>query len=186
MDDSRIIELYWDRNEDAIAATASKYGSYCASIARNILSAKEDSEECVNDTYLSAWNSMPPNRPAILSSFLGKITRNLAFNRYKHNTAEKRGGGEAPLVLDELGDVVSGRDSVEDEISRQELVSAINAFLKTLSRDKRAVFVCRYWYFDSVSEIASRFGMTENSVYVTLSRLREKLRIYLNERGFDI
>lgn len=186
MDDSKIIKLYWDRDEEAIAATASKYGSYCTSIAKNILHISEDSEECVNDTYLSAWNSMPPHRPNILPSFLGKITRNLAFNRYKHNTAEKRGGGEAPLVLEELGDVVSGRDSVESEADRRELVGAINGFLKTLTREKRAIFVCRYWYFDSVSEIASRFGMTENNVYVALNRLRSKLRVYLNERGFDI
>ena len=102
MDDAQIVQLYWDRNEQAIHATSDKYGNYCASIAKNILGNQEDAEECVNDTYLNAWNAMPPHRPSILSTFLGKITRNLSFNRYKHNTANKRGGGELPVVLEEL------------------------------------------------------------------------------------
>ena len=101
MDDAKIVQLYWDRNEQAIPATADKYGRYCTSIAKNILGNNEDAEECVNDTYLNAWNSMPPHRPSILSTFLGKIVRNLSFNRYKHNTADKRGGGELPVVLEE-------------------------------------------------------------------------------------
>ena len=101
MDDANIVQLYWDRNEQAIPATADKYGSYCTSIAKNILGNNEDAEECVNDTYLNAWNSMPPHRPSILSTFLGKIVRNLSFNRYKHNNADKRGGGELPVVLED-------------------------------------------------------------------------------------
>ena len=113
MDDAQIVQLYWDRNEQAIRATADKYGNYCTSIAKNILGNQEDAEECVNDTYLTAWNAMPPHRPSILSTFLGKITRNLSFNRYKHNTADKRGGGEMPAVLEELSDLVSGKDNVE-------------------------------------------------------------------------
>ena len=111
MDDANIVQLYWDRNEQAIPATADKYESYCTSIAKNILGNHEDTEECVNDTYLNAWNSMPPHRPSILSTFLGKIVRNLSFNRYKHNTADKRGGGELPVVLEELSDLVSGKDA---------------------------------------------------------------------------
>ena len=110
MDDAQIVQLYWDRNEQAIHATSDKYGNYCTSIAKNILGNQEDAEECVNDTYLNAWNAMPPHRPSILSAFLGKITRNLSFNRYKHNTADKRGGGEIPAVLEELSDLVSGKD----------------------------------------------------------------------------
>lgn len=186
MDDGKIVQLYWDRDERAIFATSDKYGAYCASIARNILGNAEDAEECVNDTYMSAWNSMPPHRPSVLSAFLGKITRNLSFNRYKCNTADKRGGGEAPAVLEEIAELVSDTDSVEQEIDRRELVKAIDAFLEQLPADKRSIFVCRYWYFDRIAHIASRFGMTENHVSVVLSRLRAKLHRYLLERGFEL
>jgi RNA polymerase sigma-70 factor (ECF subfamily) len=186
MDDEKIIELYWERSEEAISATSRKYGSYCSSIAKNILGNSQDAEECVSDTYLSAWNSMPPHRPAKLSAFLGKITRNLSLNRYRHNAAEKRGGGEAAGVLDELTGLVSGTDSVEQEIDRRELVAAINTFLGTLSVRKRGIFVSRYWYFDSIPEIASRFGMTENNVSVSLNRIRLKLHNYLSGRGFEL
>ena len=113
MDDAQIVRLYWDRDERAISATAEKYGNYCAAIARNILSSNEDAEECVNDTYLHAWNSMPPRRPNILSAFLGKLTRNLSLNRYHRNTANKRGGTEVPLVLEEIAELVSGAGSAE-------------------------------------------------------------------------
>lgn len=186
MDDAKIIQLYWDRNEQAIPATAEKYGSYCAAIAKNILGSKEDAEECLNDTYLSAWSSMPPHRPGVLSAFLGKITRNLALNRYRHYTAGKRGGGDAALVLDEIAEFVSDTDGVEQEVDRQELVKVINAFLDRLPADKRNLFIRRYWYFDRVSDIAARFGMTENNVSVTLNRLRLKLHNYLSERGFEL
>ena len=186
MDDEKIVQLYWDRNEQAITATADKYGSYCTSIAKNILNSKEDAEECVNDTYINAWNAMPPHRPSILSTFLGKITRNLSFNRYKYNTAGKRGGEEVALVLDEIAELVSGTDSVEQAIHYKELLKAIDTFLYRLPPDKRGIFVCRYWYFDSVSNIASRFGMTENNVSVTLNRLRLKLHNDLLERGFEL
>jgi RNA polymerase sigma-70 factor (ECF subfamily) len=186
MDDARIVQLYWERDERAIPATAGKYGGYCTAIAKNILGSNEDAEECVNDTYLSAWNSMPPHRPSVLSAFLGKITRNLSFNRYKRNTADKRGGGELAVVLDELADCVSGKNATEQEFSRQELVKAINSFLDTLPRDKRSIFVCRYWYADSISDIAKRHGMKVGAVSMTLSRLRAKLRSYLSERGFEV
>ncbi|MBE6968134.1 MAG: sigma-70 family RNA polymerase sigma factor [Ruminococcaceae bacterium] len=186
MDDAKIVQLYWDRNEQAIPATADKYGNYCASIAINILGNKEDAEECVNDTYMKAWNAMPPHRPGILSAFLGKIIRNLAFNRYKHNTADKRGGGVMPAVLDELSDLTSGKDEVEHEINRKELVKAIDAFLDSLSPEKRSIFISRYWYTDSVSEIARRHGMKEGAVSMTLNRVRIKLRNCLLERGFEL
>lgn len=186
MDDAKIVRLYWDRDEQAISATAEKYGSYCASIAKNILGNREDAEECVNDTYWNAWNSIPPNRPSILATFLGKIVRNLSFNRYKHNTADKRGGGQATAVLDEIAEVVSDTNTVEQEIGRKELVQAIDSFLDRLPSDKKRIFVCRYWYFDSISDIASRVGMTQNNVSVTLNRLRLKLRKYLLERGFEL
>ena len=178
MDDAKIVQLYWDRNEQAIPATADKYGNYCNSIAKNILGNKEDAEECVNDTYLNAWNSMPPHRPSILSTFLGKITRNLSIKCYKRNTADKRGGGQATVVLDEIAEFVSDTDSVEREIDRKELVKVIDDFLDRLPTDKKVIFVCRYWYFDSISDIAVRFGMTENNVSVTLNRLRLKLHTF--------
>ena len=119
MEDAKIVQLYWDRNELAIPVTADKYGSYCASIANNILDSREDAEECVNDTYLNTWNSIPPNRPNILSTYLGKITRNLSFDRFRHRHADKRGGGEIELVLDELGECVSGADTVEQEVEKK-------------------------------------------------------------------
>ena len=158
MDDEKIVQLYWDR---------------------------EDADECVNDAYMSAWSSMPPHRPGVLSAFLGKIVRNLSLNRYRRNTAAKR-GGEAPAVLEEIGELVSGGDSVEQEIDRRELVRAVDAFLGGLPAEKRCIFVCRYWYFDSISDIAARFQMTENHVSVTLNRLRAKLRCDLKERGFGL
>ena len=186
MDDAKIVQLYWDRNEQAIPASADKYGNYCTSIAKNILGNREDAEECVNDTYLSAWNAMPPHRPTILSTFLGKITRNLSIKHYRRSTADKRGGGQITVVLDEIAEFVSDTDSVEQEIDHKELVKTIDAFLDTLSIEKRGIFVRRYWYFDKISDIASQFGMTENHVSVVLRRLRLKLHNYLLERGFEL
>ncbi len=186
MDDLQIIELYWSRDQRAIAVTDGKYGRYCRAIADNILFCREDTEECVQDTYLRAWNSMPPQRPSVLSSFLGKITRNLAINRYKHNNAIKRGGGQARVVLDELSEVVSDKADVEGSVDRNALAEAINGFLSELSPQNRGIFVCRYWYFDDTADISKRFGVSENNVYVILSRTRERLKAYLSERGFDI
>ena len=186
MQDDQIVNLYWDRNENAIHQTEMKYGAYLSKVAYNILADFEDSKECVNDTYMNAWNSMPPRRPNILSTFLGKITRNLSIKRYRRNTADKRGSGQATVVLDEIAEFVSDTDSVEQEIDHKELVKAIDSFLDRLPADKRSIFVCRYWYFDSISDIAIRFGMTENNVSVTLNRLRLKLRNYLLERSFEL
>jgi len=129
---------------------------------------------------------MPPHKPNILSTFLGKITRNLSINRYRHNAADKRGGGELPVVLDELLDLVSDKDDIESEIEHRELIAAIDTFLSTLSVKKRCIFIRRYWYFDNISSIASYFGMTENNVSVTLNRIRLKLHNYLLERGFEL
>ena len=136
MDDNGIIRLYWDRNDQAIRATTEKYGHYCKAIAKNILNSEEDAEECVNDTYLNAWNSMPTHWPEQLAAFLGKITRNLSFNKYRHNHAEKRGGGEMALVLEELADCVSDVDDVEKTIDRQELIKAIDRFVRNLPIEK--------------------------------------------------
>lgn len=185
MEDDKIVQLYWDRDEAAITATSDKYGAYCLSISRNILGNNEDAQECVNDTYLKAWNTIPPHRPAMLSTFLGKITRNLSFDRYKSSRRDKRNGSQTALVLDELGEIIADKRS-DDEIDRRELLESINSFLSALPPDKRKLFVLRYWYAFDISGIAGRFGMTENNVSVTLNRLRKKLREYLKERGFDL
>lgn len=186
MTDESIVRLYWDRNEDAITETDRKYGSYCFSISYNILCNKEDSEECVNDTYDRAWNSMPPQKPAILSAFLGKIVRNISFNRYKENTALKRGGHQMDVILEELSEIASDNPGPEDAVLEEELTKAINDFLKGLPVDKRVMFVRRYWYSDDISSIAQRMRMNENSVVVSIRRIRIKLHDYLAERGFDL
>ena len=186
MEDREIVNLYWERNTSAIKETDTKYGGYCKAIAKNILGNHEDAEECVNDTYLNTWNSIPPNRPNILSTYLGKITRNLSFDRFRHRHAEKPGGGEIELILDELGECVSDTDSVEQEVEKKELVRAINRYLDTLSQEKCSIFLCRYWYAIPVSEIAARFGMSEGNVSVTLNRIRHQLKNYLEERGYDL
>ena len=186
MDDNDIIRLYWDRDHQAIHATSEKYGHYCKSIARNILNNEEDAEECVNDAYLSAWNSMPPHRPEHLAAFLGKITRNLSLNKYRRDRAEKRGGGEAALILNELADCVSGTDSVEQLMERRELIKAVNTFVRGLSSEKRIMFTRRYWYADSVSDIAKDRRMLPGTVSKTLERTRKQLKAYLTERGFDL
>lgn len=186
MDDNGIIQLYWDRDDQAISATSEKYGSYCRKIAQNILGDEQDTEECLNDTYLNAWNSMPTHWPEQLATFLGKITRNLSFNKYKHNNAEKRGGGEITLVLDELGDCVSGSDNIEQVIDRQEIIKAVNSFVRNLPLNKRNIFVRRCWYADSVSDIAKDYKMSQGSVSKTLERTRKQLKAYLEERGFEL
>lgn len=184
MNDKMIIQLYFERNEKAIEKTAEKYGSYCHSISQNILDNREDAQECVNDTYLRAWNTIPPTVPRVLQAFLARIVRNLSFNRYNMNKAEKRGGGQIRLVLDELEECAD-ETSVESEAGKKELTQALNSFLKSLPVKQRDMFMCRYWYSDSISQIAERFNMTENNVSVTLNRLRKKLGKYLDERGIQ-
>ena len=186
MDDEKIVQLYFDRDEQAILETANKYGYYCTAIAKNILGDRADAEECVNDTYVNTWNSIPPHKPKVLSTFLGKIVRNLAFNRYKYNRAEKRWRGQAAAVLDELEELVSGKEDVEAAYERKELIATINEFLATLPEEKRNVFVCRYWYADNLSDIAERFGMSYFAISMMLNRIRAQLRNYLTERGFAL
>ena len=169
MEDSQIIQLYWERDEQAIDATLQKYGSFCTAIAKNILGNDQDAEECVNDAYLSVWNAIPPHRPGVLPAFLAKITRNAALNKYKHNTAQKRGGGAQHTAQ-----------------ALPQLLQAIQDFLASLSPQKRNIFLCRYWYTDSVAAIAACWGMKEGAVTMTLSRLRRKLHRYLSERGFAL
>lgn len=186
MEDRRIIALFWQRSEEAITAAERKYGGYCRAIACNILRDREDSEECVSDTWLTAWNTMPPQRPDILRAFLGRIARNLAFDRYRSSHAAKRGGGEMALVLDELAECVSGGESVQEVLDRELLVQAVNDFLTSLPSKKRTIFLRRYWYADPVSAIASDLHMTPGSISAVLHRLRGEMRYYLTERGFDL
>ncbi len=185
MEDSKIIQLYWDRDPDAVAVTAEQYGSYCTVIACNILGNLQDAEECVNDTWLGAWNAIPPNRPKGLAAFLGKITRNLSLDRYRYNTAQKR-NSNLTVALEELEQCASGGENVESIMDRKELVLAINDFLSRLSQQKRGIFICRYWYFDSISDIAVRYGVTQNNVSVILNRLRQQLKVYLVNRGYAL
>lgn len=183
MDDSRIIELYWLRSESAIAETANKYGSYCRYIAYNILRSHEDSEECVSDTYLRAWNAMPPQRPNKLSAFLGKITRNLSLNRLEKQNAKKRGEGQTDLVIEELSECVPSPVSIEKAVDDILLTEILNGFLEGLAEDKRKIFMRRYWYLCSVKEIAADFNMSESNVKVTLFRLRGELKQILEKEG---
>ena len=184
MEDQEIVELFWRRNESAIDETAKKYGNFCYSIAYRILSNHEDSEESVNDTYVDAWNSIPPHKPEILSSFLGKITRRIAIDRWRINRAEKRGGGETALVLDELEECISNENDIEADMERKLLVKTLNAFLGNLSVSERKVFICRYFYMDSVESISEQFGFSKGKVKSMLFRTREKLRVYLQKEGF--
>ena len=153
MEDSAIIDLYWAREERALSETDAKYGGYCRSIAHNILKNREDSEECVSDTWLHAWNAMPLQRPSILSSFLGRITRNLSFDRCRRQNAEKRGGGSLPLALDELSECVPAPGRVEQALEARELAEAIDRFLRTLPERECSIFLRRYWYFDTIAAI---------------------------------
>lgn len=184
MDDNAILDLYFARAENAVSETAAKYGAYCYAIAYNILSSREDAEESVNDTYLAAWNSIPPKRPDMLSAFLGKITRCISLDRWKRFYAAKRGGGEVPLVLEELGECISGGENPEEELIRKEQLGCLNAFLEGLPKTERKVFVCRYWYMESIPEIADRFGFSRSKVSSMLHRTRGRLRLALEKEGF--
>ena len=183
MDDTQIVELYWARKESAIEETEAKYGSYCRSIAGNILNNQDDAEECVNDTWLGAWNSMPPHRPSVLSTFLGKLTRRISIDKWRRTTAKKRGDGQLPLVLAELEDCVSDGKSIEEETERKLLAEIIATFVKSLPETEQKIFLCRYWYMDSVSAIATRFRFSESKVKSMLYRTREKLRTCLEKEG---
>lgn len=183
MDDSSIVLLLWNRSETALKELAAKYGRFCHKIALNILGVPEDAEECVNDTYLSVWNSIPPHRPSVLPPYIGRIAKNHALNLYNKKHAEKRGGSNLPLVFEELDEVVAGSESADSELYRQEMIAAINDFLGSLPEEKRKIFVRRYWYSDSVKDIAARMQMTENNVSVSLNRMRNQLRTKLLEGG---
>ena len=183
MDDRSIVALFWDRSETAIAETDKKYGPYCFSIAYNILTSREDAQECVSDTWLAAWKAIPPKKPAGLSTFLGKITRRLSIDRWRARNACKRGGGELTLALEELGEC-AGSDTPEKAVQRRELALRFNQFLSTLPETERSIFLCRYWYLDSVGQIADHFGFSQSKVTSMLHRTRKKLKDALEKEGY--
>lgn len=186
MNDPEIISLYFQRSEQAIAQTDLKYGRYCYTIAWNVLRDDGDTQECVNDTWLDTWNAIPPAKPFSLKAFVGRITRNNALNRYEGRNAAKRGGGEVPLCLDELAECVSGKDEIGSREDYEHLVTCINDFLSGIKKEQRILFVRRYFYESSVREIADEQGISENNVKVTLSRLRGKLKEYLEKEGIRL
>ena len=183
MTDIQIIDLYLNRNETAIEETAKQYGSYCYTIAMNILHNKQDSDECVNDTYMKVWESIPPQQPKVFSTFIGAITRNISLNRYKMQNAQKRGGNTTTLLLSELTSCVPAARNVEDEIDDKALGQAINSFLDTIEKEDIAFFVSRYWYGYSVAQIAKQFNASQGKVKMNLMRTRNKLKIYLEKKG---
>ena len=186
MEDSTIVALYWARDEEAIRQTQIKYGRYCYAIAYSILRSREEAEECENDTYLNAWRSMPPHKPQMLSAFLGKITRRISLDKWRRSTAEKRGSGEVSLSLSELADCIPDSKSIDENLQAEELAKLIDAFLRALPPTERSIFMCRYWYFDSIEDIAARFGKKESGIYSSLERTRKNLWKYLSERGYEI
>jgi RNA polymerase sigma-70 factor (ECF subfamily) len=183
MTDAQIITLYQERCESAIGETERRYGSYCRTIAMNILHNNEDAEECVNDAFLKAWNSIPPQNPAILSSFLGKITRNISIDKYNARKAKKRKGDENSVPLSELEVCFPDLSNVENEVDTKILGQTIEEFLYTIKKNDRIFFVRRYWYSDSISAIAERFSVGESKVMVNLFRTRNKLKLYLQKEG---
>ena len=184
MDDKQIIELYWQRSENAITETDRKYGAYCYAVAFNILLNQEDAEECVNDTWLGAWNAIPPSRPSILRAFLAKITRNLSIKQLEKKLAEKRGGTAECMVLDELEECIGDQTDVEGIVESLELEELLRRFVRNLPERDGNLFVRRYFFTDSVASIAERYRISENHVMVILSRTRKKLKKELIKEGF--
>ena len=183
MNDTEIVDLYWQRNSQAITETDKKYGGYCQSIAYRICRSAEDAEECVNDTWLRAWNAMPDKRPQVLSPFLGRITRNCALSRVEARGRQKRGGGEMALALEELADCVAASGDVARQYEARELEQAVNRFVSALGEEERRCFLARYWYLLPVGEIAKRLGYSESKVKSMLFRTRKRLHRRLTEEG---
>ena len=183
MSDSEIIELFYARSEKAITELKYIYGKYCYKIANNILSNNEDVEECMNDTYLSVWNSIPPNTPNSLLSYIGKITRNIALDKYRTENARKRGGGEINLVLEELKEFISSKNNIEKELENKEIIKVINNFLETMEKEKRVIFVLRYYYSENIKMISYKLGISESKIKSILFRIRKELKKHLDEEG---
>ncbi len=184
MQDSQIVNLYWDRNETAIDQTDKKYGRYLTKIAYNILADREDSQESVNDTYLAAWDSMPPHRPDVLSTYLGKLIRRVSIDLFRRKSSQKRGGGEYALSLQELESCISGGNTTEQALDLQLLSEAIEKYLRSISEEARNVFIGRYYYLDPVKKIAGYCHISESKAKILLYRTRQGLWEYLQKEGF--
>lgn len=184
MEDNRIIELFFQRNEDAITQTALKYTDYCRSVASRILYDYEDTKEALNDTWLAAWNCIPPHRPERLQTFLGRLTRNICLKMIRSRSAKKRSAPEIRIIYDEIEEWLVSDNSIEDEISEKELTGAINSFLGSIGETERSVFVRRYWYMQPIAEIADSLGFSESKVKSMLFRTRNKLNSKLRKEGF--
>lgn len=186
MEDEAIVSLYWQRNESAIRETERKYDRYLTKIAMNILADREDSRESVNDTYLAAWNSMPPHRPGVLSTYLGKITRRISIDRFRYRNREKRRQSEYEISLSELGDCVSGGNTTEAAVNVKLLADAIGIWLRLQPEENRNLFLCRYYFLDSLQEVAKTCGITESKCKTVLFRMRKSLKEYLEKEGFVV
>lgn len=182
LDDNQIVDLYWERSENAICETAKKYSRYCHYIAFNILHSNEDSEECVNDAYLNTWNSIPPHRPVVLKTFLGKIVRNLS----KQLNAEKRCNGQIPLIIDELQDCLPSSESTERIVDDMLLADVFNRFLASIPAERRKIFMRRYWYLSPIKDIAIDYNISESKVKMSLFRSRNELKQILLKEGISI
>ena len=184
MEDSEIVALYLARDQEAPAATAEKYGSFLLAVASNVLSRREDAEEAVNDAYAAAWEAIPPHRPESLKAFLATLVRRAALNKYTSLRAEKRGGGEAAVCLDELEECLAGHVSVERELEARELSQAIGRFVKALPETERRVFLLRYWYVESIDSIMKKSGFSRSKIKSMLQRTRQRLKAYLIKEDF--
>ena len=186
MEDETIVELLYRRDEGALEELEGKYGPGLLRLAGRFLKSREDVEEAVNDTWLAAWNTIPPQRPASLKGYAGRIVRNLALSIRRADAAQKRGGGQTALALDELSEVVSGGETPEGALDRQAFRAALDGFLGALQSRDRNLFLRRYWYLDSVEALSKRFSMSKTQVTTTLHRLRGRLRVHLQQEGFDL
>lgn len=185
MDDNEIIDLFWERSEIAIKESEIKYGKLCKHIAMNILNSNEDAQECINDTYLGAWNAIPPYRPNVLAAFLCRITRNLALKKYDYNSAKKR-DIKMQLPLEELENYLLSASNVEEDYNAKYLAELMNCFLRTLTYEKRNIFIRRYWFFDSIADISNRFEISESKTKSILFRTRNELRSHIRKEGYTI
>lgn len=183
MEDMEILDLFGARDERAISETGSKYGRYCSSIAMRILKNSYDAEECVNDTWLAAWNSIPPARPASLRVYLGKLTRNISINKFRNSSAIKRGGGQVEVSVEELSECIPSGHDIDENLLKEELTEQLNLFLDGLSSEDRKIFVRRYWYCDSMDSISSLYGLKEGTVRMRLKRMRDRLKKRLEAEG---
>ncbi len=185
MNDETIVSLLWQRDESALRAVADRYEHYLYTIAQRIIGNREDALECINDTYLAAWNTIPPEKPASLSAYLGRIARNLSLHRLRHNRAEKRGGGQPPLPLDELADCIPDTAQWQEEHAA-ELGQSIDRFLRALPTKERQIFVSRYYHLQEVKRIAGDLAASESRIKMTLLRTRKKLKVHLEKEGFSV